>query len=251
MKKGLWKAEVFRVVYQDADEVKPDRQIGTIRVSDGVNDHYVYNVNKSDRRKPTIRYLDDVVLTGPQIASISAENSFAIDVNLFNGAYKDFFRIEDCPTDDLLKICSPLQRKITSKDGSGEIAILFAIFKNATEAHVGVKLLADDDFTTGVYGAVTACTDKMKSHQHSSILFLKKPNDKIIIGHTKLFPLSRSIVAVPLESEFILDMHLLTGDNDCLFKGSVKFKAERNITRKKLVDGKNCKIQVKVTWKSA
>lgn len=84
---------MFKVVYQGHDDVKPDRQIDTIKVNDEVNDHYLYKVDKKDRRKVTIQYLDEVVLTGPRIAAISAENSLTIDVDLFRGAYKDFLYI--------------------------------------------------------------------------------------------------------------------------------------------------------------
>lgn len=66
-----------------------------------------------------------------------------------------YISINDCPTDDSLEVCSPLQRKIISKEGRGEIGVLFAIFKNATEACLEVKFLPDDDFATGLYGAIS------------------------------------------------------------------------------------------------
>ncbi|XP_074347638.1 uncharacterized protein LOC141686504 [Apium graveolens] len=244
---GLWLAEVFKVVYHGHEELTPHRQIGTIKVNDELNEHYLYKVGRTDKRKPSIRHMDEVMLTGPRISSISTENSLTIDVDLFRGAYKDTFYIKDILNDDSVKICYPLQRRIISKDGRGEIVILYAIYDNAIEAQLEIKLLADDNFTLEVYGVVAASTTKLDSFEHISMLFLKKPDDKIKVRRRRLLPLSRSIVAVPLETELIVDIHLLTGDENHIFEGTVKFKAERGGTRRQLVEGKKCKILVEVT----
>lgn len=246
--KGLWLVEVFNVVYKGKADLKPNKQIGTIKVNDGVNDQYLYKVEKIDKRNPSIQHLDEIVLTGPRIASISAQDSLTIDVDLFCGVYKDSFCIY--PTSDSVNICSPLERKITSKDGKGEIYLFYAIFDKATVAHLKVKCLADGNFTAEVYGVIAASTSKIRTMESLSMLFIKKPSDKIKVGPCKIFPLSRSIVAVPLESELFLDIHLMTSDEHNIYEGTVKFQAEQTGTCKKIVLGERCKIQVTVTWKS-
>lgn len=242
--------EVFNVVYKGKDELKPNKQLGTIKVNDGVNDHYLYKVEKVDKRKPSIQHLDEIVLTGPRIASISAQDSLAIDVDLFCGAYKDSFCIYNCPASNLVNKSYALERKITSEDGKGEICLFYAIFSNATTAHLEVKWLADYKGTTEVCGVIAASTSKIRTMESLSMLFIKKPSDKIKVGPCKIFPLSRSIVAVPLESELLLDISLMASDEQNIYQGTVKFQAEQAGTRKQIVFGERCKIQVKVTWKS-
>lgn len=248
MKKGLWLMEVFKVVYHNRFESKPNRQFGTIKIDDGVNCQYLYKVNRMYKHKPLVQHMDELVLTGPRNASISANKSITIDVNLFGGTYKDSFYIS---TNDTLEICSPLERRIISKDGRGEIIVLYAIFNNATQAHVEVRFLAHDDFTTEIYGVVAASTSKIESSEHTSLLFAKKPSDKIKVQHCKLLPLSRSIIAVPLNSKLNLAIRMMIGDDTNLFEKIVTFQAERTGTHKQLVEGKSCKIQVKVTWNCA
>lgn len=246
---GLWLAEVFNVVYKGHDELKPIEQMGTIKVKDEVNEQFLYKVSRTEKRRPVIQHLDEVVLTGPRIASISAKGSLTLDVDLFHGVCKNSFHISNCRRDDSLEICSPLERKITLEDGRGDISVFYAIFDNATEAHLEVKLFADNDFTKEVCGVVAATTSKIKTREYSSLLFVKKPSDKVKVGSSKQLPLSRSIVAVPLDSELFLDIHLRTSDEHVIFEDTFKFWAERAGTRKELRNGKNCKIQVKVTWK--
>ncbi|KAK1356656.1 hypothetical protein POM88_049912 [Heracleum sosnowskyi] len=107
--KRLWLAEVFNVVYRGRDNIKPQKQIGKIKVSDGVNDHYLYKVEEVDEGKPSLQQIDELVLSGPTKSSISAQDSLKIDVDLFGGAFKDALYIDDCPTDDFLKKAVPLE----------------------------------------------------------------------------------------------------------------------------------------------
>lgn len=247
--KGLWLAEVFNVVYRGRDKIEPHKQIGTIKVSDDVNGHYLYKVEDVDQRKPSLQQIDELLLSGPTKSSISAEESLTIDVDLFGGAFKDSLYIDDCPSDDSLKTGSPLEMKIVSEDGTGEIYVLYAVFDNAIEAQLEVKFLADDDFPIQVYGCVAASTSKIEAPGYSSMLFLERPCGKIEVGPSKLLPLSRSIVAVPLEFELLVDMHLMTGDEIDIYEDTVSFQAQRTGTSIKVVTGKKCKIEVKVCWK--
>ncbi|KAK1356657.1 hypothetical protein POM88_049913 [Heracleum sosnowskyi] len=143
--KRLWLAEVFNVVYRGRDNIKPQKQIGMIKVSDDVNDHYFYKVEEVDEGKPSLQQIDELVLSGPTKSSISAEDSLKIDVDLFGGAFKDALYIDDCPTDDFLKKGSPLEMKIVSEDGTGEIYVLYAVFDNAIEAQLEFIIGGNDE----------------------------------------------------------------------------------------------------------
>ncbi|KAK1356663.1 hypothetical protein POM88_049919 [Heracleum sosnowskyi] len=162
--KRLWLAEVFNVVYRGRDNIKPQKQIGTIKVSDDVNDHYFYKVEEVDEGKPSLQQIDELVLSGPTKSSISAEDSLKIDVDLFGGAFKDALYIDDCPTDDFLKKGSPLEMKIVSEDGTGEIYVLYAVFDNAIEAQLETTSRSNniDDMEELQGGAAQQTTSKEK-----------------------------------------------------------------------------------------
>lgn len=235
------------MVYRGRDKIEPHKQIGSIKVGEDENDHYLYKVEEVDERKPSLEQIDELVLTGPMKSSISAEDSLTIDVDLFGGSFKDSLYIDDCP--DSLKMGSPLEMKIVSEDGTGEICVLYAVYDNAVEAQLEVKLLADDDFSTQVYGCVAASSSKIEATGFSSMLFLERPCGKIEVGPSKLLPLSRSIVAVPLGFELLVDIHLMTGNEIEIYEDTVSFWAQRTGTSSKVVNGKKCKIEVKVSWK--
>ncbi|KAK1356665.1 hypothetical protein POM88_049921 [Heracleum sosnowskyi] len=162
--KRLWLAEVFNVVYRGRDNIKPQKQIGKIKVSDGVNDHYLYKVEEVDEGKPSLQQIDELVLSGPTKSSISAQDSLKIDVDLFGGAFKDALYIDDCPTDDFLKKGSPLEMKIVSEDGTGEIYVLYAVFDNAIEAQLETTSRSNniDDMEELQGGAAQQTTSKEK-----------------------------------------------------------------------------------------
>ena len=116
--KGLWLADVFNVLYRGCDMIMPEKQIGTIKVSDDQNDHYLYKVVDADMTKSSLQQIDEqLMLNGPEISSISAEDSLKIDVDLFCGAFKDTLYIDDCPSDDSIETDSPLEIKIVSEYG--------------------------------------------------------------------------------------------------------------------------------------
>ncbi|KAK1361734.1 hypothetical protein POM88_046208 [Heracleum sosnowskyi] len=124
----------------------------------------------------------------------------------------------------------------------GDVYVFFAIFDNATEAHLEVKLFVDNNITNEFYGVVAASSTKIKSLEYSSMLFVRKPSEKVKIGRSKLLPLSRSIVAMSLDSELFLNIYLETSEEHVIIEDSFKFQAERAGTRKELKNGKNCKI---------
>lgn len=67
------------------------------------------------------------------------------------------------------------------------------------------------------------CIEPLKC---SSMLFIKKPCEKIKVERRKPFPLSRSIVAVPLGLQLFLHMQLMSGD-EVFLKHTTEFQAKR------------------------
>ncbi|XP_017220477.1 uncharacterized protein LOC108197382 [Daucus carota subsp. sativus] len=248
VEKGLWLADVFNVLYRGCDMIMPEKQIGTIKVSDDQNDHYLYKVVDADMTKSSLQQIDELMLNGPEISSISAEDSLKIDVDLFCGAFKDTLYIDDCPSDDSIETDSPLEMKIVSEDGKGEIYLLYAIFDNAVEAHLEVKLFA----TFEVYGCIAASTSKIEVPGYAHMLFLERPYSKTKAGPLNppnLLLHSKSVVAVPLESELLVDIHLMRGDEIDIHEGTVSFVAKRTGISTEVVRGAKWKIELEICWK--
>lgn len=181
----MWLLEVFNIVYKGQIELKSHQQIGTIKVSNEVNTHYLYKVNfrKAEKRKPLMKCCDEFVLSGPNIGSISAKGSITVDIDLFCGAYKESFTFYNCSLSPYTVPSWPIEKKIKSKDGLGEICIMYAIFDNATEANIKIQFFTDDGYNPEVYGVVTASTSDIEPLEFSSMLFIKKSRDKIkVVG---------------------------------------------------------------------
>lgn len=240
--------EVFNVVYKGRKELNPNQQIGTIKVNDGVHDHYLYNVSTVDEQMPSVEQNDEIVLSGPHLQPLSAKGCLTFHVKLFCDGFEDTFTLYNCPDNTSIEKCAPIETKITSKDGRGEISLLYAVFNNATEAHIEVEFIPmSPDFKPEVFGVVVASTSVIYTLEYSSMLFVKKKSNMTKVAGNK-FPLSRSLVAVPLGSELYLDMHLKMADGESLVRGTATFQACRDGRFSEDVMGKNCKFVVKVDW---
>ncbi|KAK1400427.1 hypothetical protein POM88_000032 [Heracleum sosnowskyi] len=190
----LYLAEVFNVIYLGPDEIKPEKQIGTIVISDDYSSQYLYQVESVDMNRPAIQPRDELILTGPHEESIS----------------------RSCP----------LEKRILSKDGTGEILVLCALFNNAMEAHLEIELLTNDESAINGHGVVAASTSAILQPGFSSTVFMKKPSSGMNVGHKEQIPLSRSVIAVPYESTLFLDFHLLDDDENDIVEGFVEFLAK-------------------------
>ncbi|KAK1370975.1 hypothetical protein POM88_037067 [Heracleum sosnowskyi] len=85
----------------------------------------------------------------------------------------------------------------------------------------------------------------------SSMVFLKKPNFGINVGHKEQIPLSRSVVAVPYESVLYIDFHLIDDDDNDVVEGCVVFDAIPGSEPEKRFKGKKAEIVATVTWMGA
>lgn len=245
---GLYLAEVFNVIYQGLGEVKPQEQIGTITVNQGDTCQLLYSVDRVDTTRPSIQPGDEIILTGPAVA-ISSHGPLSIDFDLFCGNYKDSIYFESYPTNGLMQNAAR-EKRILSEDGTGEIVILYALFDNAMEANLEVKLVTDDNSDVrNLHGVVAASVSDFDRAAFVSMLFLKKPQGiGIDVAHGGLIPLSRSTIAVLFKSRLSLEFHLFSGDEEFVHD-TVEFHADPSFKSVGRLSCKKGDIIIEITWR--
>lgn len=219
-------------------------------VTDAYSSQYLYNVESVDMNRPSVQAGEELILTSPNEDSFSVDGHLVIDIDLFCGEYKGSIIYQHFPANrDLHNF--PLEKRIISKDGTGEIIVLYALFNNAMEAHLEIELLTNDKSAVNMHGIIAACTSKILNPAFSSMVFLKKPSFGINVGHKEKIPLSRSVVAVPYESVLYIDFHLVDDDDNDVVEGSVAFDAKPGSESEKRFRGKKGEIVATVTWMGA
>lgn len=243
---GRFLAEVFKVVYLGGEEVPPDKQLGTIKVRNHRYHHYIYNVDKADTSKSSIKHGEELTLTGPTLAPISCPSGYlVIEADLFCDAFKSSIRIDWAPVPG--DECKFFERRIKSKKGPGEIIIFLGMFFYATEALLDVSLLTKDSSDVSVVGGVVAAyTSNSVKPEHSSSLFSEKIGCNIKVQSGESIPLSKSIIVVPLRCKFFLSINLSCDDET--IAGTLKFEAALNGTFHKSLIGTKCEVKAKVIW---
>lgn len=243
---GLYRAEVFNVIYQGEEEVKAEKQIGTITVSDGRRCQYLYSVDCVDTTRPSIEPGDEIILTGPKVG-IRSSGPLSIDFDLFCGDYKDSIYLECYPSTSLMQN-APREKRILSKDGTGEIVVLYALFDDAMEANVEIKLLTNDNSdVSDFHGVVAATISDFDQPGFTSFLFSRKPCNGIHVTHGELIPLSKSIIAVPFKSSLFLELNLLN-DNEEFIHDIVEFHADPSCESVERLSSKKGDIIIEITW---
>lgn len=238
--------DVLSVIYRgnnDDEEqggiVLPEKQCGFIKICSDTGVQYVYKVDDPDTSLPTIRPGDHIPVTLKVPTSSSCETLIDLRYDLFDGAFQGVGDIEwDPPCGD-----EAFYRAITlySTDGFGEILVIIGQFGNGTVAEVEVTLLSD---TTEVYGVIGATNSRLDVPLCTSVLFCKKPENAIRLGgEGGVVPLSKSRVALPLESVLYVDYSLTFNGRD--YTASLDFDAQKQGESTKCVDDE---IQVKVNW---
>lgn len=201
--------EIFAIIYLGRDDIEPRNQLGRIYMYSPVGILDIYNVDKVDETRETIKHGDEfdiMDIKGP-VPYHNECSSMMFD--LFRGAYKghlyeSFSKWQFISRDDayLKKLV------LDSINGRGTIVILMGLYAHATIAHVEVRL--DSTYVApNIYGSVSASNSQLDSDMATSFLFLKQRHKGIIVGTDGLIPLSRSRVAVQFESELFLDIDLV------------------------------------------
>lgn len=205
--KGIYLMEVFNMIYLGHDQVTPEEQHGTVRLTSSKGVQYLYNMPEKDvdTSNPSIKHLDDLAVTvkGPTCFF----DNLVLEFDLFSSAYTDTLKINwdfehhRNPPEVLLR-----QERIRSNDGTGDISVLLGLFGNAAVADLQVKLLDEKMAGLDVYGVVLASNSKLYESNCTSVLFARKPSRKIELGADGVIPLSKSRIAVPLNSVLYVDI---------------------------------------------
>lgn len=236
-------AEIFKVVYK-GKEVEPEKQLGTIIVKNRKYHHFLYNGDDAYRCKLSIKNDDELILTGPSLASITCPSGhLVIDVDLFCGAFKESINVNWIPSHHGEE-CHYGEKSIKSRyDDDDEILIYFGMFYRATEAVVEISLFTTDGSVVEFCGSVTAHTSAEDGTKYSSLLF-----SYMEVQSEEPIPLSRSIVAVPMKSQLSVKIDFSSNDKSVQFDKILIFDPKLVGAEEKKIPGTNCEIFAKVTW---
>lgn len=133
-----------------------------------------------------------------------------------------------------------------------------ALFERAAEACVKIELCNFNSNSDDIhlFGVIRAGTSAIKHPAYTSLLYFKDyadPGEKIQVrpGHDTLIPLSRNFVAVPLESELILEIVLLGDDSEKIVVDTVTFPAKEGqpFSESKPIKCSRGEIIVEVSWR--
>ncbi|XP_057958714.1 uncharacterized protein LOC131151491 [Malania oleifera] len=224
---------------------------GTITVTDGLLCQYIYDRNMNN---PESIYAGDTILLSGPPRSISALDSFTIDVDL--SASNDEISYGQGSWNVYLTATNeydkPLSMDIEGKNGL--VTLSYIVFSNAVEATVQVTLVnADGKETAEVFGLITARSDKVSNE---SMLFWKTSNENDLqVNLNGPIPSLRSAVAVPLDSSFIIRAELSnrdkeTNSNKEIAHDEVVFAPYPTGSYTKNIFGKYGEVQVEVIWEN-
>ncbi|KAK1392073.1 hypothetical protein POM88_011129 [Heracleum sosnowskyi] len=121
--------EIFKMTYlgsNDELEVKPEDQMGFIKLCSNRGVQYVYKVDAPDMSRPSIKFGDeiDVTVNG---STCSSDYKLNMQYDLFCGAYKGRKYLGwRCDDDDDEAIS--VQVRLESADGCGEIVVIMGCF---------------------------------------------------------------------------------------------------------------------------
>ncbi|XP_057958712.1 uncharacterized protein LOC131151490 [Malania oleifera] len=244
--------EVFWVRMKDIEE--ENYLYGTITVTDGLTCQYIYNRKRV--RPESIYAGDTILLTGPP-RSISAYDSFAIDVDLMDAnkvsssAEVAYGKISWNVFSTASNVYDqPLSKDLDGRNGS--VTVNYVVISNAVEARIEITLVnGGGQYPAQVYGLITARSNKFRNE---SMLFWKTSNDEDLnVRPGQNMDLLKSTVAVPLDSSFIVRAELFnrnreTGTNNEIANGTAAFPVHLSGTYTKKISGGNGEIKVKVSW---
>lgn len=232
---GIPILEVYSITYFGSSPLEAEDQIGSISMETNDMLYDLYYETKVDPSKPSIKYGDQLPMwnVGP-ICSFSN-----LDLKFDLGIHKGSRNVSVHSPEDKDWL---LKSGMKSIDGyMRNISILFGCFLNATVANLKVRFLnIPSDATTNVYGVIMATNSKFDHPSCTSYLFSQNLASSVQVEHNGLIPLSKSRVAVPLDSRLYVDISLFC--NDLHYGGTAEFTPGE---ASKVVDNQ---ILVKITW---
>lgn len=161
------------------------------------------------------------------------------------------YNIDDCHAEILLDIDDPSTKyneAVTEELGCTcnnhpRAVVTYALLSNAVEAIVEVKLHQQRENT--FYGRIIA-----RSYLGEVVLF-ESNNESMHIGSSQeptTIPLSRSVLAVPLDSSLQIEVDLQNHSNGKIVKGLATCQADLNNYHVLHLDGEDGQVDVKITW---
>ncbi|XP_015616112.1 60 kDa jasmonate-induced protein [Oryza sativa Japonica Group] len=187
----------------------------TIAVFDGKRGQIIYENHRGDH-DGIHDSQGNLMLTGPYRA-ISADGSFLIEVHTNNAGDVDGTLFWDC-YDDRNDHEHDITLTNTINTSLGPVEVTYAVLTDAVEATVQVKLLHASRriqhrhavaATIFVYGDITA---RSECFSVGSVLFSRGSQNKVALtSGSTLLPLSRCVVAVPLNDQVEIEVKLYVG----------------------------------------
>lgn len=227
-------------MYLGIDEIKPQKQLGTIKLHCSGGVQFLYKVDDVDCHGPSIKYGDSIPITvkGP---SVPFFDYVFIEFDLFCGAYKGKKHLQWDPLPHEVSVRSLF---FTSNDGTGQILVHFGAYANSTVASLEIKLSA----ATIVRGVVYASNSALELGHCANVLFTDRSTNGSMVAQDDLIPLSRSFVAVPLHSELYIEVSLSVDGH--LLAGIVSFDPEKEGVCENVLttNDKEENILIKVIW---
>lgn len=233
--------EVFQIVYLGGNEIEPQDQAGTIKL---ISDHgfqYLYNAQYvPPYLQPSLQCGDQIMVTVKSPSIRCGQHYFEFD--LFSGAYKGTIVIDW--EEDAIGEPTRWVKKIQSRDGTGTISLHFGLFPYARVADIEINFI--DNSIEDAYGVVCASNSLLQRdlRHFASILFVTDADHPISPELDTQIPLSKSRVAVPLDSTLYVDFLLNCDGKE--YKDRLSFECQKD--GDVLAVDRSQTIWVKITW---
>lgn len=128
-KLGQFLMDVLNITYLGNDQIKPEKQLGTIKLVSGRGLQHLYNVEHVDTRKPSIKYGDAIPLTVKGPTPFFYDDFVYLDFDLFCGTFKG---VQDLEWEPCSREVSRQRVLFQSVDGTGWILVNIGRFSGAS-----------------------------------------------------------------------------------------------------------------------
>ncbi|KAK4279974.1 hypothetical protein QN277_011662 [Acacia crassicarpa] len=248
---GLPLVQVFTVQINNIYDKDPRQLYGKITVDNGLYTESLYD--RTSDNYESIKPGQNASLIGPS-ESVSAFGNVIIKLLLTNkGTHSgDSAIINQVISWDSANMADVYDELISQKlddSGRGSVTVNYAVLRNAAAARVTVTVQE----TTKVYGHVSACYDKWEDPKTTCLLFDKTSDNYVEVKRLETIPMSRSVVAVPLDRTLKVTGSLKDSVGGVIANGTVEIPVPGTIpsTTVKRINGENGKwVTVTVSWSS-
>ncbi|KAI9082809.1 hypothetical protein K1719_035139 [Acacia pycnantha] len=194
---GVPLVQVFTVQINNIDDKDTRQLCGTITVDNGLYTESLYD--RTSDNYESIKPGQNASLIGPS-ESVSAFGNVIVKLLLTNkgtlsGDSAIINQVISWDSANMADVYDELISQKLDDSGRGSVTANYAVLRNAAAARVTVTVLE----TTKVYGHVSACYDKWEDPKTTCMLFDKTSDNYVDVRRLETIPMSRSVVAVPLD----------------------------------------------------